>query len=148
MESPTMTLRTSKAFTLIEILIVVVILGILAAIAIFQFASVTEEAKMTATSTELQKIRRHIGVFQARNNSRLPSVEAGDGTWGEIVSTDREYLLSAPVNSYVGSNGRVIIIGTGPDSTYQTDYGWIFNPATGEVWAGAYDANDKPIPRP
>ena len=37
---------------------------------------------------------------------------------------------------------------TGPDTTHQTDYGWIFDPATGNIYAGAFDADDRPIPRP
>lgn len=140
--------RSRSAFTLIEILIVVVILGILAAIAVFQFGTVTGEAQQTATHTELQKLRRHIGVFQARNNQHLPAVIEGDGTWGEIVSTNREYLLTPPINSWVGgANGRKIILGNAPDTAYQTEYGWIFDPTTGQVWAGGYDADDNPLPR-
>lgn len=140
--------RFRPAFTLIEILIVVVILGILAAIAVFQFGAVTGESQQTATRTELQKLRRHIGVFQARNNQRFPAVEEGDGTWGEIVNTNREYLLTPPINSWVGgANGRRVVLGTAPDAAYQTDYGWIFDPTTGQVWAGGYDGEDNPLPR-
>ncbi len=143
-----MTSRERSAFTLIEILIVVVILGILAAIAVFQFGAVTGESQQSATRTELQKLRRHIGVFQARNNQRLPAVIEGDGTWGEIVNTNREYLLTPPINSWVGgANGRRVVLGSGPDAAYQTDYGWIFDPTSGQVWAGGYDGDDNPLPR-
>jgi general secretion pathway protein G len=136
-----------RAFTLVEILIVVLILGILAALVVPQFATATEDAQREATLTELQKLRRHIEVFEARNAGLLPDVEEGDGTWGQLVGT--EYLTAPPINAWVGwENGREIVFGAAPDDAYHTDYGWIFDPDTGEIWAAAYDANDEPLPRP
>jgi general secretion pathway protein G len=135
-----------RAFTLIEILIVVVILGILAAIVVPQVTNATEQSAETATYNELQKIRRHIEVFRIRNNGNFPSVVAGDGTWGQIIGPD--HLGAPPVNAWVGgAASRVITIGTAPDTAYQTAYGWIYDPATGTVWAGSFDAFDRPIPR-
>ena len=139
--------RRHKAFTLIEILIVVVILGILAAVAIAGFSSATSDAQLSVTSHELQKIRRLIGVYQVRHSEQLPTVTAGDGTWGEIIS--RDYIMKPPVNAWVGGgNGRVIALGSAADTVYQTDYGWIYDPATGNIFAGGYDAQDRPLPRP
>lgn len=138
--------RLQRAFTLIEILIVVVILGILAAIAIAGFAGATSDTQQSVTASELQKIRRLIGVYQCRNSQQLPTVTAGDGTWGEIIS--RDYIMKPPVNAWVGgANSRVILVGSVPDTVYQTDYGWIYDPATGNVYAGGFDATDHPLPR-
>lgn len=139
--------RQHSAFTLIEILIVVVILGILAAIAFAGFTGATDDARQNCAYSELQKVRRHLGVYQARNSNRLPAVTEGVGSWGEIIGPD--FLYSAPINGWVGGdNGKKIVFGTGPDAAYQTDHGWIFDPATGNVFAGSFDANDHPIPRP
>jgi general secretion pathway protein G len=135
-----------RAFTLIEILIVVVILGILAAIIVPQVSRASEEAATTATYNELQKIRRHLEVFRIRHNGNYPAVVAGDGTWGEIIGPD--HLQAPPVNAWVGgSASRTIVIGAAPDAVYQTAYGWIYDPATGAVWAGSFDGLDEPIPR-
>lgn len=138
--------RNTKAFTLVEILIVVVILGILAAVVVPQFVGAVEESSVTTTQSELKKLRRAIEVFQVRNENALPAVEAGDGTWGDLIAGTGEYLKEAPANPYVGGeNARVIILGTDPDSSYQTTHGWVYNAATGEIWAGAFDADDQPI---
>lgn len=135
-----------RAFTLVEILIVVVILGILAAIVIVQYAGATNDAQISATVTELQKLRRHIGVYRARNSDQLPPVVEGVGTWGPLVS--RDYLMAAPTNAWIGGdNARRIIYGTQPDTSYQTSYGWIYDQSTGEVWAGGFDLEDRPIAR-
>ncbi len=136
-----------NAFTLIEILIVVVILGILAALVVPLMAGASEDAAVATAHTELNKVRRAIEVYQVSNENALPTVVAGDGTWGEIVS--RAYLREAPTNQYVGgANAGVIALGTAPDASFQTSHGWIYNATTGEVWAGNFDADDQPLPRP
>ncbi|HCT44751.1 MAG TPA: hypothetical protein DF699_06035, partial [Phycisphaerales bacterium] len=58
-----------------------VILGILAAIIVPQFAGAVEDTAVTTTKSELEKLRRAVEVFQVRNGDALPDIEAGDGTW-------------------------------------------------------------------
>jgi general secretion pathway protein G len=138
-----------SAFTLVEVLIVVVILGILAAAVVPQFTNATTDAQRNATRDQLIKIRRALEVYSVRNSSQFPLVTAGVGTWGEIAATGETYLRQTPLNQWIGGpNAARIILGTGPDTGYQSAYGWIYNPATGEAWAGAFDANDQPFPRP
>jgi general secretion pathway protein G len=139
----------SRAFTLVEILIVVVILGILAAIVIPAFSDTVSTSAATATFNELQKIRRHVGVFKARNGDNLPTVVAGDGTWGELVSPD--HFLAPPVNAWIGgAHSREIVLmpNAVPDAAYHTNYGWIYDPVNGEVFAAGFDGNDEPLARP
>ncbi len=143
-----MTPLTRHAFTLVEILIVVVILGILAAIAVPQFVGATEEAKISATLTDLHKLRRHLGVYRARNNDQLPEIVEGNGTWGQIIG--REYLLSAPTNAWIGGDRRQQIrFAASPDTDFPNpaDYAWVYNQTTGEVWAAGFNEEDRPYPR-
>ncbi len=135
--------RAARAFTLVEILIVVVILGILAAVAVPQFARASLDARKTATVDALTKIRRALDVYFVRHSNQYPNIVAGDGTWGELVDfTQNTYLREVPINQYVGMpNGKQIAIGTGPDTSYQTTHGWIYDPTTGQVWAGSFDAS-------
>lgn len=138
----------ARAFTLIEILIVVVILGILAAIVVPQFADATERATSGGTHDQLAKIRETIGVYYVREHNAWPEITPGVGTWGQLVGPG--YMREVPTNLWVGNNdaGRTIILGNGPDGAYQNTHGWIFDPATGNLWAGSYDAQDRPYPRP
>lgn len=140
--------KIGKAFTLVEILIVVVILGILAAIVTALFNTTVDDAAQQATSNELAKLRRHVEVYKIRNNQELPDVIEGDGKegWGQLVGD--EHFLAPPVNAWVGGdNARVIVFGDTPDTGYHRDYGWIYDPTTGFVRAGGFDEDDKPFPR-
>lgn len=138
-----------RAFTLVEVLIVVVLLGILAAIVVPQYANATGDAKINATRDQLIKIRRALEVYYVRNNNRFPVVTTGDGTWGEIAAMGNTYLREKPLNQWVGGDrAGIITFGTAPDTGFTSDYGWIFDPATGEVWASSHDINGTPYPRP
>ena len=71
----------------------------------------------------------------------------GDPAWGELIGPG--YMRQSAINSWVGgANARTVVIGVGPDSGYQSTHGWIWNPTTGELWAGSFDGNDVPFPRP
>lgn len=134
-----------RAFTLIEILIVVLILGILAAIVLGASWNVTMDAQASVTSSELKKLRRHMEAYNILYRG-YPAVVPGNGTWGGIIG--REFLLSPPVNAWVGdAASKTIIIRNTPDTAFQTGYGWIFDPATGRIWAGGFDGNDQPFPK-
>lgn len=144
-------MRRTGAFTLVEILIVVVILGILAAIVVPQFTNATNEASAMATKDQLVKVREALGVYYVRNNSRFPSqLQAGNGTWGELLTTG-DYLREPPKNFWINPTTSGVIVfqhPAAPDPGYQTDHGWIFDPVTGDLFAGSFDANDNPYPKP
>jgi general secretion pathway protein G len=58
----------NRGFTLIEILIVVVILGILAAIVIPQFSSASQEAAVSSVRSQLQTLRSQVELYRVQNN--------------------------------------------------------------------------------
>lgn len=61
-----------KAFTLIELLIVIVILGIIAAIVIPQFGKADDDAKVAALKTNLATIRSQLEFYKVQHNSAYP----------------------------------------------------------------------------
>jgi general secretion pathway protein G len=77
-----MTRESRTGFTLIEILIVVMILGILASIVIPQFGSASKEAKYASLVSSVQTLRGQIGLFRLQHNDFLPGVDPVVGTGG------------------------------------------------------------------
>ena len=70
-------MKAKKGFTLVEILIVVVILGILAAVVIPQFTEASTEAKTSSLCTDLQSVRSQIELYKVQHNDNFPGVANG-----------------------------------------------------------------------
>ena len=87
-----------KAFTLIEILIVVVILGILAAVVVPQFTNASEDANDAAVRSQLQTLRGQIELYRAQQSADPDLLESG---WNDLINND--YLMVAPRNPYTAS---------------------------------------------
>ena len=75
--------RTARGFTLIEILIVVVILGILAALTVPHFGQATDEAAETAAHSQLNILRGQVTLYWAKHGSTTPM----GNTVEEVVQT-------------------------------------------------------------
>ncbi|MFQ5471038.1 MAG: type II secretion system protein [Gammaproteobacteria bacterium] len=101
-----------KGFTIIELLIVVVILGILAAIAIPEFTSSTDEAKDGSLKSTLQRMRTAISLYQQQHGA-YPGVNktAASATDAATAAAFRKQLTH-----YTDKNG---IISTTKDTTYK-----------------------------
>src|SRR5207248_11238453 len=61
-------------FTLVEILIVVIILGILAAIVIPQFTNASQDARESALLSQLQTLRSQIELYKLQHMDKLPDL--------------------------------------------------------------------------
>jgi len=150
-------MKAKKGFTLVEILIVVVILGILAAIVIPQFTSASTEAKESALVSDLQSVRSQVELYKIHHNDNLPGTQAtNDFTTAMTSKTNQDgetitqasdpttcrhgpYMREIPINPFndlnTVSTGAAAISGQGDNST-----GWHF--VTSGADAGLFQAND------
>ena len=95
-----------KGFTLVELLIVVVILGILAGIVVFAVGNLTDNAASNACKTEGETFATAIQAYKADNDGALPDGNAGDpgiGTVDEVAGElDDADLLNSSTTKYGG----------------------------------------------
>lgn len=81
-------LGNQAGFTLIEMLVVVVVLGILAMIIIPQVAVSTDDANLRALETNLNTLRNSIELYYHQHNSNYPG--ATHHTTGATTASDAE----------------------------------------------------------
>ena len=99
-------LRTSgrnHGFTLIEILIVVVVIGILAAIVVPQFTDAASGARATSMRTQLSSMRGQIEVFRVRNGQSVPGGNSGSVTdlWNALMSSSQIPVMPSTAEGFV-----------------------------------------------
>ncbi len=149
-------MKAKRGFTLVEILIVVVILGILAAIVVPQFTQASTEAKQNSLCSNLQSLRSQIQLYKVQHNDTDPCLDdfedqmiyctnkSGDieGDGSKERSDDYPfgpYLERIPDNPFTGQNS-VVDIDTTPDAGAA---GWEYDENTGEIYAAPDDTDDS-----
>ena len=132
-----------KGFTLIEILIVVIILGILAAIVIPQFTSASTEARQGNLKSQLQTLRSQIALYKLQHRDVPPS-QVTATFWNQLTQFSDDagnvnaaktavfkygpYYESPVVNPL--TNSSVVGSAAGDANT-----GWAYDATTGKMKA-------------
>ncbi len=103
--------KRQPAFTLIELLIVVVILGIIAAIVVPQFSIATDDAKLSTLRTNLGTIRAQLQLYKLEHNDNFPTdntkfeaqMTAKTDAAGAVGTDYGPYLMMIPENPFTGT---------------------------------------------
>jgi general secretion pathway protein G len=145
-------MKAQKGFTLVEILIVVVILGILAAIVIPQFTDASTEAKISSLRSDLQMMRSQIELYKVQHNDDLPSDSAlglaealkqttdqyGDAIAAGVDGAVGPYMQDIPTNPFVdGVSASTFTQAAGGVCPADGLTGWWYDTTDGEVRANS-----------
>ena len=128
-----------NAFTLVEVLIVVIVLGILAAAILPQFTSAADDARQNTTAIVVKSMIRQIGVEKAKTGSYPAAVSA---TWfeGGVLPTN-PFDPNATVFHHIATDPALLHPGT---KTIHPAGAFWYNNANGiiraRVTAGANNA--------
>ncbi|MBU2652466.1 MAG: prepilin-type N-terminal cleavage/methylation domain-containing protein [Bacteroidetes bacterium] len=127
-------LKNQKGFTLIELVIIIVILGILAAVAIPKYQDLSGEAREAAARSSLGSLRSGITIFYANQ-----AVKTGSAVWpsvAEVRTSGTVMAQAVPSNPFQTAVPDSVLDGTGQikGTVMGAAGGWVYNPTTGEIW--------------
>jgi prepilin-type N-terminal cleavage/methylation domain-containing protein len=161
-------MKRVKAFTLVEILIVVVLLGVLAGVILPLVASGATSARESALALDLQMLRRYVLIYTAQHLEVGPGYPNGDTTQtpteqvfveqitlssnsrGQTAAVGTPgfergpYLMRLPANPLNGLS-TVQVLGDGENFPANADdsHGWMYKASTAEVRADNTGAGDS-----
>lgn len=125
-------MNRKRGFTLVELVMVIIILGILAAVAIPTFFNLQEDARRAACRSALGGMRSGISIWYAS------TAAWGTATWPTIVqltATQNGVMANGiiPQNPYTQDEEVIPGVQEAIDDTV----GWIYDQATGRIWSSA-----------
>src|SRR5437868_934720 len=133
--------RKARGFTLVEILIVVIILGILASTVVAQFTNVRGSTSAVALKDNLRWMRSAILLYETEHGS-YPVLATFQGQMtqftdlaGNVVATKDtthkfgSYMYALPPLPVGGQAGQSAVT----DTTYASGFGWQYDEATGLI---------------
>ena len=137
-----------RGFSLVELMIVVAVLGILAAIVVPQFQEHATQAKGAVAKDSLRILRSAIELYTARHSGippgykdDNPQIAPTDSDFQSQLITQGHYMSEMPMNPF-NKRQDVRMIGNSeafpPNATGQ--FGWVYQPATKTIrldWQGA-----------
>jgi general secretion pathway protein G len=139
--------RVKRGFSIVELMIVVAVLGILAAIVVPQFQSHVTQAKEAVAKDSLRILRSGIELYAAQHGGIPPGYEDDDpgtipnsSTFHEQLVLEGKYVSKMPENPFNQLSSVLVLANGGTFPGAATGkYGWIYQPAISTIrldWPG------------
>jgi prepilin-type N-terminal cleavage/methylation domain-containing protein len=101
------TLRNQKGLTLIEVLIVIILMGIIAAVAVPRFSNTTTDALENALDANLGSLRSAVELYAAQHGGRYPGqYSETDGTTAVTTDAEAAAAFIAQLTQYSDKLGK------------------------------------------
>ncbi|MBN2138128.1 MAG: prepilin-type N-terminal cleavage/methylation domain-containing protein [Sedimentisphaerales bacterium] len=139
--------KRRRAFSLVELMIVVAVLGILAAVVVPQFRNYSTEAKSSAAKSNLRLMRSAIELYSGRHSGVPPGYPGDDidktptsTIFRQQTTQDDDYLREVPENPFNGLDTMLIVPnGASFPAAPTGNFGWVYQPVTATIkvdWPG------------
>jgi prepilin-type N-terminal cleavage/methylation domain-containing protein len=135
-------LRDARGFTLIELMIVVVVVGILAAIGMANYMSMQNRARVTQVRSTMHTVQLTVEDFSSRNNGSYPANAASTTVEGAFTLTALMPGGALPTNPFTLAMTNLDwsnVLGTAPTTD---PAGGVSLNVTQSIPGGAYDLYD------
>lgn len=133
--------QSARGFTLVELMVVVLIVGILATILVPKFANIMEKSRDGATRGSLTAIRSALSVYYSDTEGVFPSA----GGLASSLTAGARYLREMPfaeirksVHLQWASNKETIFF-----DDFTSDAAWFYTPAQGLLVVNCSHADTK-----
>ena len=120
-------MKKNKGFTLIELIVVLVLLGLIAAVAVPKYLDMTQKARENSLKSNLSSVRGAINL--AYSQSVLENAPS-PGSYPSTISGSMFETNVVPDDIMTPTNDVRIVTGS---VTSDNSGGWVYNPSTGEV---------------
>jgi len=141
--------NASRGFTLLEVLIVVVIMAVLAAVVIPQFTDSSTSAKQSSLTHDLHVMRSQVEMYRITHlnslpkliDNSLPQLTSATNAAGEMGLPGTKYpfgpyIDDVPANPFDGSSKVTAVASPGkkPTAVVGSLGGWQYDTSDGSVW--------------
>lgn len=85
--------KQQRGFTIVELLIVIVIIGILAAITIVAYNGIQDRTKVSKSQSDLKSMQKLLELYRADNGVYPNTISGGTRTWFFQSTSGNDFML-------------------------------------------------------
>ena len=113
--------RDQQGFTIVELLIVIVVIGILAALVVTTYAGIQGKARDSKRKTDLQAMQTQIEAYYAEENHYPSYTNLNSDQWR---STEANHLKSLKADTLTDPSGTAATLKAGEAGATDKKYGY------------------------